>query len=254
MSIILNEQLWAERVLKDMMIDCKPSEGLRRMARYYNYLKLPKREIKRKLEDFVLMCDPRNSVVLWSDSIDRAIKQALKNPISLVDYIPITQVEMDKIASLKEAQAKRLAFTLLCVAKYYYTINPQTNYWVSTPDSELMRMANIATSIKHQSALFRTLKDEGLIDFSKRVDNLSVRVNFVSDDEEVIHITDFRNLGYQYQKYYGGDFYVCQICGITEKNRNKKAGRRRKYCEECAMKIKVKQNIDSVMRIRTAAV
>ena len=66
-----------------------------------------------------------------------------------------------------------------------------------------------------------------------------------------IHIHDFRNLGYQYMKYYGGPYFECVNCGITVKEQEPSKGRRQKYCPECALEIKTRQNVNAVMRHRS---
>lgn len=251
MSIVLDEYKWAEKVLQEHQLGRKPYETLTRVAKYYTYRKLKKKELRKALEAFLLSCDPTASLVLWSDMLDHAMKAASKYPIIMLDGIDITEKEMAVVDGIDGRQLKRLAFTLLCVAKYSHAIYEKNEYWVNTPDNEVMAMANINTSIKRQSQMFSQLRDLGLIKFSKRVDNLSVQVLFVDEDGgSVLHISDFRNLGYQYLKYHGEPFFVCTECGITEKVKDPAYLSRKKYCDDCAAKIHIKQKVDSVMRIR----
>lgn len=200
-------------------------------------------------------CDPGIILIDWDAAIERAIKSAKKNELIILDHITITKAEMDKIDSLSGRQLKRLAFTLLCVAKFYREISESQGMWVNTPDKEIMKMANINTSIKRQCAMFAELRDAGLIRFSNRVDNTSVEVLFAEDGEGVMEIHDYRNLGYQYLMFHGEDYFVCEECGITERAAAKtnNRGRRKKYCPNCAARVRMKQNVDSVMRGRLLA-
>ena len=66
-----------------------------------------------------------------------------------------------------------------------------------------------------------------------------------------MYIRDFRNLGYQYLKHYGGTYFECVNCGITVKERNPSCGRKQKYCDACAAEISTRQSIESVIRRRT---
>lgn len=253
MSIVLNEYEWAERAIKDKTLGKKPYETLSRVAKYYTYKKYSRKDVRRLLDEFLLQCEPSVSLVTWSDTLDSATKSATKYPIAMIDYIEISAPEMDRINSLPGRPIKRLAFTLLCIAKYMYALSESTNFWVTTPDNEIMKMANISTSIKRQSSLFGQLKDAGLIRFSKQIDNLSVQVLFAEPGDAVMRITDFRNLGYQFMKYNGEPYFECAHCGLTDKIKNPTSGRPQKYCPQCAVEIRTKQNVNSVMRRRIAA-
>lgn len=254
MSIVLNEYEWAENAIHNRDLGKKPSETLGRVAKYYLYKNYSKNDTRKKVEEFLVQCDPSASVISWSDSIDRIMKYAQKYPIVMIDHISVTRPELETISSLEGKQLKRLAFTLLCIAKFMNTVSPQNEYWVNTPDNEIMKMANINTSIKRQSMMFSQLKDLGLIRFSKKIDNLSVQVKFVSAGDEEIRITDFRNLGYQYLKYLGEPYFECECCGITVKNNSPNVGRKLKYCADCAAIVKMKQNVNSVMKSRSTQI
>lgn len=253
MSIVLNECEWAEQAIKDKTLGKKPYETLSRVAKYYTYNNYTRRDVRRLLDEFLLQCEPNVSLVTWADTLDSVVKNAYKYPPVMINSIKISAKEMEQIDAITGKQTKRLAFTLLCIAKYMYAVSPNTNYWVSTPDSEIMKMANISTSIKRQSGMFAQLKDAGLIRFSKQIDNLSVQVVFAEEGDTVLEVTDFRNLGYQYMKYHGEPYFECSHCGLTEKIKNPSSGRPPKYCHQCAAEIRTRQNVNSVMRRRVAA-
>ncbi len=250
MSIVLNEYDWAERAIKDKALGKKPYETLSRVAKYYTYKNYARKEVRRLLDEFLLQCEPAASLVTWSDTLDSATKYATKYPLIMIDEILVTKPEMEKIDSLPGKQLRRLAFTLLCISKYLYTVSESTNYWVNTPDNEIMKMANINTSIKRQSSMFGQLKDAGMIRFSKQIDNLSVQVLFAEDGEVALRATDFRNLGYQYMKYHGEPYFECAHCGLTDKIKSATQRRPQKYCAQCAVEIRTRQNVNSVMRLR----
>ena len=231
MSIVLNEYEWAERAIQNHELGKKPIETLNRVSKYYLSNKYSKREVRRLLDEFMLQCDPQASLVHWSDVLDKVAKNADRYP----------QIRIDGID-----------FTLLCVAKYWDMVSKQNNHWVNTPDREIMQMANINTSIKRQSAMFAGIRDAGMIKFSKKIDNLNVQVTFIEPGSTAIHIQDFRNLGYQYLKYYGGPYFDCVNCGLTVKCQEPSRGRKQKYCPSCAIELHTKQKVDSVMRKRNA--
>lgn len=253
MGIVLNEYEWAERAIEKRDLGKKPTETLTRVAKYYLSTGYSKNEVRQMLDTFLIQCDPSASLPNWSDTLDRVVKNADKRSLVMIDGIDITIGEMNAIEGLEGKQLRRLAFTLLCVAKYWDAVFTQNDHWVNTPDREVMQMANINTSIRRQSAMFAKLKEVGIIRFSKRIDNLNVQVIFMEDGETAIHIQDFRNLGYQYLKYYNGPYFECENCGLTVKIKEPARGRRQKYCPSCAIEIGMRQRVNWVMRERQAS-
>lgn len=248
MSIILNEREWVRSAIAARALGPHPSETLGRIARYYCQCEGYKRnEARAKLEDFILQCDPDAVLVKWSDVIERSLRQAGKYPIIDLEQVDVTEAELARIAGVEGKQAQRLAFTLLCVAKYWNAVRENNNSWVNLPDKDIMNMANFRTSISRQSRTFRDLRDAGLIRFSKRVDNLNTQVLFVDDSSPIaLHITDFRNLGNQYLMYCGEPYFQCEQCGVVIRRENN----RHKYCPACAAETYIKRTVASVMRQR----
>lgn len=257
MSIVLREHEWAENMIRSKTLGKKPSETLSRVARYYIDKGYSKKETRNFLDTFLIQCEPTSSLPKWSDALDYALARALKYDAIDIDGIDITKPEMDKIDALDGKQIKRLAFTLLCLAKYWKIVMPNGDSWVNNKDNEIMAMANINTSIKRQGMMYRTLRECGMVQFSKKVDNTNVRVCFAEDGDVVMHVTDFKNLGYQYMMATGSnDFIICQNCGtVVRKNTVKPAGYRQnsgkqKYCKSCAAEIVIQQNVNRAMRFR----
>ena len=254
MSVVLRENDWAASMIQANSLGKKPSETLRRVARFYmDTYNINQDAARKKLDLFLLQCDPTSSLPKWSDALDFAVSRACKYPAINIDHISVSKNEVEKIDSLEGKQIRRLAFTLLCLAKYWNIVTRKEDGWVNSKDNEIMSMANINTSIKRQSLMFGKLNELGMIQFSKKVDNTNVKVCFMEDGEEAIRIYDFRNLGYQYLMYHGEPYFTCENCGITTKVNDRGNRRRQKYCPECAAIIKMKQNIESVMRRRISS-
>lgn len=252
MSIVLNEYDWAEKMIDHHDIGKKPIETLSRISKYYLANHYDRKEIRKKLEEFLIQCDPSVSLPQWDDALSRVVKNADRYPLIVLDGVDISDKEMMRIERLDGRQIKRLAFTLLCAAKYWDAVYPQNNHWVNCQDRDVMRMANINTSIRRQSTMFAILRDEGMIRFSRKIDNINVQVSFIEDGETELHIHDFRNLGYQYMKHYGGPYFECVNCGIVVKEREPSRGRKPKYCPNCAIELHTQQMVDAVMRRRRA--
>ena len=250
MTIVLNEHEWARDMIESRSLGAKPFETLSRVAKYYIDKDYSKKEVRGMLDTFLLQCEPTASLPKWSETLDYAVARALKYDAIKIDGIEITTPEMERIDALEGKQIRRLAFTLLCLAKYWDVVNPQGDHWVNSKDSEIMRMANINTSIKRQSLMYFNLNEAGMVQFSKKVDNTNVRVCFITPGETAMVVTDFRNLGYQYLKYHGEPYFECQNCGITTKLNDPVKGFKQKYCKECAVEVAMKQRVNSVMRQR----
>lgn len=250
MSILLNEYEWTEKMIADGCLGDKPGETLSRMARYYYQQNYSKKDIRNMLEIFLMK---NNGGVLspsWDKTLERCVRNSSKYPLSRIDGINISKPEIDRIEALEGTQLRRLAFTLLCLAKYYDDLGDSGDHWVHTEDSDIMRMANINTSIRRQSLLYGRLNEEGLIQFSRKVDSLSVKVLFVEDGDTVLTIHDLRDLGYRYLMYRGEPYFECANCGVVTKITEPKKGRRQKYCSSCAIEVKTRQSVNSVMRQR----
>ena len=248
MIIILNEHEWAAEAINSCSLGKKQSETFSHIARYFLDQNYSKPKVKQLLETFLLKCDTSASIPKWTPTIEYAIRRASKHDTIRIDSIDITQPEMDKIDSLDGKQIKRLAFTLLCLSKYWDAVNPNCDHWINNKDTEIMRLANISTSVKRQSQMYHDLNKLKMIRFSKKIDNTNVRVEFITPGKTVLSISDFRNLGYQYLKYHGESFFECANCGITVRCKNNGVGRKQKYCNDCAMKIHMQQKINSAMR------
>lgn len=252
MSIILNEYKWAEQALQNRDLGRKPSQTLGIVAKYYLYTGTKKKDLRKALENFYMQCRSKSSVKDMNAYVDNAIEQACKYPLSILDEIIVTDAEMKKIDSLDGAQLRKLAFTMLCIAKHRLLSRGDDNSWVSMKDSDIMKMANISTSIRRQCALFGKLIELGLLIPSKKVDNLSTQVTFMEDGTPAIYVRDFRNLGHQYMMHHGGPFYVCQRCGLTERVKNPGVGRPPKYCDHCANEVLLQRRVNATMRFRAS--
>lgn len=262
MAIVLNEYVWAERAIQNRDLGKKPTETLSRVARYYYENKYSRREIRRLIELFVLQCDPDTSLFYWSDTLDKIARASNKYPLIKIESIPVTRQEIETILTLGSIAAQKLAFTLLCVSKYWDIVSDMNNHWVNSKDKDIFKMANVTAPSQKQDLLFGSVIQAGLIKQSKRIDNLNVQVQFQDPGGEcVLEITDFRNLGNQYLKYLGEPYFECEYCGLTVRFANasrakkscsdEKRGPRQRYCAACASEIKTRQSVEAMVRKRS---
>lgn len=233
--IILNEREYAEDCLQSGIINDNPYITLSILAKYYyHHLGFRKKKISRLLLEFLAKYYPRYEMneMSWISSVEKIATGAGKYPLFEITGVKITKSEMKTITDLNNKVLERLAFTMLCLAKLSDAKSLSNNGWVNTESKDIFKYARISSTIIEREKKIGRLWQLGLLEFSKRNDNLNCRVTFINDDDkEELFIDDFRELGYAYLKYKGENFIKCAECGIL--TRGNKTGTK-KYCNSCA--------------------
>lgn len=233
--IILNEKEYAENCLRNGIIDIKPYFTLSILAKYYYHeLGYRKKKISNLLTDYLSKYYPRYELneYSWQNTIDKIATHAGSYPLYQINGVKITKSEMETITNLHNKVLERLMFTMLCLAKWNNAKNPSNNDWVNADSKDIFKYARISCKSDEREIYIGQLWQRGLLEFSKRNENLNCRVTFIDNDgEEELFIFDFRELGYEYQKYKGKNFIRCVECGIL--TRGNKNGTKR-YCKNCS--------------------
>lgn len=230
--IILNEIEYAKKLIENGAKDKDPYCYLPILSKYYRQILeySPKRtlnEINSYMVDNYINYNP----VRWELFIDSCVKKSKKSKLSNIQFIGITQKELDIIDSTRNTTHAKVLFSLLCVAKYFNMRSDTNNNWTNIQAKDVFKMANVNTSVEKQDRIIHELYKSGLIGISKKVDNLNVRVLCIDDsDEFVLKINDFRNLGYEYMNWKHGGYFRCAECGALQKQ-NKYGNR--VYCNNC---------------------
>ena len=233
--IILNEREYAENCLQNGTVDVKPFTTLSILAKYYyHHCGFRKRKITFLLLDYLSKYYPRYELneFSWQTTIEKIAANAGKYSLYEISGIKITDSEMEVIKNIHNKVLERLMFTMLCLAKLGNAKNPKNNGWVNADSKDIFGMARISCKSNEREIKIGKLWQMGLLEFSKRNDNLNCRVTFINDDsDEALFISDFRELGYEYLAYNGENFIRCSECGIL--TRGNKTGTKR-YCKNCA--------------------
>ena len=115
--------------------------------------------------------------------------------MNVIDYIPISQEELDTIAGINNLMYERVAFTLLCLAKYYNMISPNNGDWTNCDDVSIGKLANNQQTAIKRGETIHYLCSLGLISLPERDSNLNIKVEFISGDDVVMKVSDFREEG-----------------------------------------------------------
>lgn len=246
----MNERRRAEDILSSVQETTNPIHNVYLLSRYYYAQGMRQKEVLEKIEDYLRQF-PFLVLPKWQQTVDKIVAKAKGKGLIEIEYVGITEKELSEIAKLRKESLKKLAFTLLCIAKYFNTIRPENSSWVNTPDKDVFRMADIRTlDSKRQQKLIRELHLLGLVGYSKVVDNVNLRVLFVdTETEPVLRIYQFDDLGYQYLECIGDPSIVhCKCCGKLIK----KTSCRKDYCDECAVEARKSSNRKASQKRRDA--
>lgn len=233
--IVLNELEYAEKCISENIVEKKPFSTLNILAKYYyHHLGKDEKEIIDILKDFAKKnCTgySKNKYV-WDNNIAKMVEVAIQYPLHQIKGVWITSKELTTIRNIHNKALERLAFTILCLAKYNIMKNPKSDGWINNDIKEIFSLARISAGINERGIKLHELYKLGLIDLAKKIDNLSIKVCFVDNDKSgnELFISDFRELGYEYLLYRGENFIRCGECGILV--RGNKAGTKH-YCSSC---------------------
>lgn len=209
-------------------------------ARYlYHEKGLRKLNIIKELNIFMENNYPNYNPVDWSASLEKYANKAGKYPLCECEGIWVTENELRTINEIHDKVLERLAFTILCLAKFRNYRNPNNNNWVNYSNGEIYSLACINTTAFEKDIKFNRLRELGLIEYAKKVDNLNIQILYIDDDsEKKLFVFDFRKLGYEWRLYKGEKYIRCSDCGILVK----RTSNRKKYCKDCGKNIKNEQN------------
>lgn len=232
----MNEKTYAEDRLRNNDIGDNPYLTLSLIAKYYYwYLGYKKKKIVSLLFEFLSKSYPKYEMKEdnWKVTVDKIAARAGDNKPFEISGVKITKSEMQKINEIHNKTLERLMFTMLCVAKLNNIKNEKNKGWVNLGSKELFQYARISCRAEERDIKIGQLWQMGLLEFSKRNDNLNCRVTIIDDDsDEELFVADFRELGYEYRLYKGENFIRCGECGILTKAN--KSGTK-KYCKDCSM-------------------
>lgn len=241
MPVILDEEKYAEKIIDTGEIGNKPTSTLFLLSKYFRQkMEYGEKKTEKELNQFMIDNYKNYIPAQWEDVIEDISKKGKKYKLQKIDYIGITQKELDEISKVCNLKYEKLLFTMLCYAKLYNHLSETNNGWVNTDIKELYKVARVTVKYRNDKFLYlNDLEATGLISFSNKNDNLNMKINFVDQSTDyVLKVDDFRELGYIYQQYTNnGTFINCKECGRLIKKTNNKC----LYCNDCKVLISSQQ-------------
>ena len=240
LKIILDEKEYASIfVTEDGSIRKLPLKDMRLdyAVRYlYQIVGLKPKQIEEAVIDYYSSVGILYIDSVRQDYLDLLTHKTAKRLLTVVPPIQITKKELDVIDQVDGIMYQRVLFTMLCLAKYQNAKNGDDMDWENFEISSVFKLANNTATNERKGKILGKLIRDGYIDPDHRAASSSYRLTFVDhkDDDVVLYIDDFRDLGYQYEKYKGGQFGVCKICGRLF--RLKKKINNPTHCNDCQTK------------------
>lgn len=252
--LILNEEKYAESLYNRKNDEIKSVVGKIGYITRYNLYVIGYNDEDNYKYTVQWMCANHDNFdeSYYSNLISDAIKRAHKAPFYRMDYIAVTQSELDSIVSLDNLRAEKVLFVLLCMAKQQRVINGFTNGLVKYSLSDLCKFARISVPADDREYILHAIVKNGLLGYPKKNDTKCLIVNFIDDvGDAVLKIdeVDCQELAYVYLnwKNQGKGYTRCQRCRKLIKQSKT---RPRKYCEECAELVEKEHSKERVRRYR----
>jgi hypothetical protein len=248
MKRIANERAYVEHMLEKKEINEKrPGKDINSLIKYYYELDntLSKEELLDKVSDTLLaIIEDEKAVKRWQVSIKGYINDFMSyadtfRGLSHVEFIEITENEINRIKELKNHKLEYTAFALLVYLKIRNSITGKTdNVYCPSGEEDVKNMKKISglkVTLKEFTLLMKKLQDLGYTN-NGIGGAVNCKLNYVDIDSKVIiTVKDFSAESiplYYTREIDGGRIIYCSECGklvlVTNDNDYSK-----KYCKKC---------------------
>lgn len=258
-EFIFDELVIAERVINDHKIDYDNAKNHIWQLAKYNYwvLKMDDKENNDNITQYMHQYWKMYSDPDYSGTIDDYLKAVKKKDFKKIESIPIYKSELDTITTLDDIQLEKIAFVMLCIAKYEHEAHPDWDYWINEyKDNVIMSLARVHVPVNERSTLLRQLYLRDFIGMPHKTGKCNYLVKFVSNgenDQIVLELgeADYKELAYTYLYYKNGfsGYYHCSRCGRLVREK-KNTPNNAKYCRECAKEVQKEWSRKSSQRFR----
>ena len=218
------------------------------LSKYYFSLGLSKEEVYDKLNEYYKSTDiGYNETVSYefiTSLINRIYSSGRFNIVD-VDKIVISVNEWNRIISLNDKGAEKLAFVMLVYQKVNEIKNPKSNGWINEERTHLLRESGFTQLTKDNKLNFHKLYKCGYIGKRNAVDATGYLINYGDinvESDPKITITNFEKIITYYDEHRNGNKYKeCERCG--KRFKVAKTGKPPKYCTKCAKTVKSEKTV-----------
>ena len=252
MNLIYNEKSILNNFLENNECKVRTDKLIPILVKYYyiNGIK-DKLLLREKILEDLITIDETNTRTVWSNKIDKTIKEFTKSlsknssnlEIIEVESINIYEEELEIIETIKEPRLKKILFVLLVWAKVYEKFNRTI---IMENPKDILQLAKCQLKNKqYRDLIMHELKETNLVWCKKNNGTYNIRINYKKDEGEIAFVVnDFENAIYQYLNYLGENWKQCE-CGKYFKPKCN----REKYCNTCG-KDKIKERDRERKKIR----
>lgn len=231
--MILDEAKEAEKLIRGGYIEKNLFQKTALVARYYYHREnIKDGSLRDRIECFLSEHYKDYHYNDCSEMINKILNNIDKFPLVQIDNITVTDRELQVIGELPNIRTKRVAFALLCIAKFNNARNSLNHNWVSQKLKVIFEAADVRTTTETQSMIIHELVKRDLVSLGVKVNSTSMCVNYIDNTgSTALTITDLKNLGLQYMYYLQPLKYDrCKLCGRFIKLK----GNHHLYCTECS--------------------
>ncbi|MGN5455187.1 MAG: hypothetical protein ACI4XN_04310 [Candidatus Kurthia intestinigallinarum] len=220
---------------------------------YYN-ISNDEKDIVEYIENWMKSKSNIFHLSAYATTIRRYVKKMKDIPWrNIQDTVKIRKSELDYISSFNDIKKEKLLFCYLAVAKFMDMSRSTSSHWESESDSAIFKMARVTIPVSERDYFLNEMingEPKALIHLALKNDDLSKRIDYISDDENdpvILELdeSNYYELAYTYLNWKnGGGFKKCKNCGrlfrvksITTDNGVKtKDGQRKEslYCRVCS--------------------
>lgn len=159
----------------------------------------------------------------YATTIRRNIKKMKDMPWrNIQDIVKIRKSELEYISSFNDIKKEKLLFCYLAVAKFMDMSRAIPSHWESESDAAIFKMARVNIPVADRDYFLNEMingEPKALIHLAFRNDDLSKRIDYISDDENdpvILELdeSNYYELAYTYLNWKNsGGFKKCKSCG-----------------------------------------
>ena len=189
----------------------------------YHNLSKEERDIVKYIEEWMASRTNIFHLSAYANAIRRNVKKMKDMPWrNINDTVKIRKSELEYICSFNDIKKEKLLFCYLAIAKFMDMSRAKPSHWESESDAAVFKMARVNIPVGDRDYYINEMingEPKALISFSFKNDDLSKRIDYISDDENdpvVIELdeSNYHELAYTYLNWKnGGGFKKCRGCG-----------------------------------------